>query len=76
MKVIVYHASYGCETGCCGHVVQVVGNDYTQKFHFEHPYMINNEEALKQWAKDLVEDTFGKDHTYDLDWENCNILDD
>lgn len=32
--VRVYHSGYGCETGCCGHVV-VVGDD--EEFTFEHP---------------------------------------
>lgn len=71
-KVIVYHAYYGCETGCCGHIVEV-GDE--QKFYFDHPYGLDKA-GLKAWAEDLVRDTFGEEHVADLDWENCVISDD
>lgn len=79
-SVVVLHRSYGCDTGCCGHVVKVdeveVGG-----FHFEHPYFGSGtpEErvaAYKVFARELVEDTLGAEHVADLDWENCEIVDD
>jgi len=69
-KVIVYHASYGCDTGCCGHVVQI--GEVRSDFQFDHPY---NETPL-EFAKRMVTETFGADHVADLDWENCVISDD
>jgi hypothetical protein len=50
MRVIVYHGYYGCESGCCGHIVDVYENDDNfdpenywphegdkSKFDFDHP---------------------------------------
>lgn len=68
MKVVVYHRFYGCETGCCGHTVEVDGEE---KFLFEHPY---GQDHL-EWAKKLVADEYGADHVADLDWENCFVTD-
>jgi hypothetical protein len=69
MKVIVYHAEYGCDTGCCGHVVEL--EDGRHEFDFSHPYG----EDPKQYAKDLIESSFPEEHTLDLDWDNCVIVD-
>ena len=73
MKIIVYHAYYGCDTGCCGHVVE---NDddvaMDRRFHFSHPY---GDKHLK-FAQDLVRDEYGDEHVADLDWDNCHISED
>jgi hypothetical protein len=87
-KVIVYHGSYDCDTGCCGHIIEL-GNDgdtpdefwgfenpVKDDFVFTHPYGLKTEEELKKWAKELVEDRFGKEHCEDLDWEHCRVTDD
>ncbi len=73
MKVIVYHSYYGCETGCCGHTVEL--EDGTSKFYFSHPY---SDDALKikEFIKELVTDEFGEEHVSDIDWDNCIISDD
>jgi hypothetical protein len=71
MKIIVYHSSYGCDTGCCGHVVSC--DDGSHQFSFSHPY---DDEDTMQFAKDLIEGKFGKEHVADLDWEHCNIIND
>jgi hypothetical protein len=73
MKVIVEHAGYGCETGCCGHVVRLpdADEDY-EKFFFDHPY---DEEPI-EFAKRLVEQALGAKHVADLDWDSCEIIDD
>ncbi len=74
MKIIVYHSLYGCETGCCGHTVEM--NDRTRsEFEFTHPYS-NDPEDMKKFAEDLVRSKFGEEHVKDLDWENCQIRDD
>lgn len=70
MKVIVYHSYYGCDTGCCGHIVEL--DNGKTKFEFSHPY----DEDTRQFAKDLIKSTFGEEHIKDLDWEHCNIVDD
>jgi hypothetical protein len=60
MKVIVYHSYYGCETGCCGHTVEL--EDGTSQFYFSHPY----KEDFKSFAEELVKE-FGEEHVKDLD---------
>lgn len=79
MKVIVYHASYGCETGCCGHIVKIDEDPAQyggtpagrQKFEFTHPYG----DDPRKFAEELVREVFGEEHVKDLDWENCEIVD-
>lgn len=66
--VIVYHSSYGCETGCCGHRIEM-GDD--SKFSFGH---CSDDEDPLQFAKSLVTETYGAEHVADLDWANCEIL--
>ena len=70
MRVIVYHSSYGCESGCCGHIVELDGE--ADKFLFIHP----GDEDPRGFAEDLVRAEFGEEHVKDLDWENCSIIDD
>lgn len=77
VKVLVYHASYGCDTGCCGHIVQVGGEVYdgnggSEGFRFDHPH---GGDPL-EFAKRLVREVLGPEHVADLDWENCVIADD
>jgi hypothetical protein len=71
MKIIVYHGSYGCDTGCCGHIVEPDDEQAKDHFSFAHPF---GEDARK-FAEDLIRDTFGEEHVQDLDWENSFICD-
>jgi hypothetical protein len=75
-KIIVYHSYYGCETGCCGHVMDIELDDGSvqegRHFQFIHPY---GEDARK-FAEDMVREEFGEEHVADLDWENCLINED
>lgn len=71
-KVTVFHRDYGCESGCCGHVVSIDG--LKEKFKFEHPYgATETPERLKEWIKDIVTRTVGEEHVADIDWDNCVI---
>lgn len=73
MKIVVYHTSYGCDTGCCGHVVENDDdNAMDRRFHFDHPYRGDH---LK-FAQDLVQFEYGEEHVADLDWDNCHISED
>ncbi|PZF83218.1 hypothetical protein [Jiangella anatolica] len=69
-KVVVYHAFYGCDTGCCGHVIQMDGKE--KSFSFDH---CCEEDKLK-WAQDLIREELGEEHVADLDWENSFVTDD
>jgi len=74
MKIIVYHSLYGCDTGCCGHRIEIDG-ERTGRFVFGHPYS-DNEADRKRFAEQLVREEFGEEHVKDLDWENCMVIDD
>ena len=75
MKVIVYHSMYGCETGCCGHTVEVTDDDGHVERQFEFGDYFETEGTPIEWAKELVRSEFGHAHVADLDWENCQLLD-
>lgn len=50
----VVHQFYGCDTGCCGHVVygdDCDGNEvWSSHFHFDHPYG----DDKVTWARSLA----------------------
>lgn len=66
--IVVYHESYGCDTGCCGHRIE---KDGKRRFEFTHPYGGDH----LAWAKVWVAEEFGEEHVKDLDWANCLVLD-
>ena len=37
MKIRVLHAYYGCDTGCCGHILEVDDDEVDGSFEFGHP---------------------------------------
>lgn len=84
--IVVYHESYGCDTGCCGHRITMEGvapgywvETGKGGFDFTHPgwdYGNNRPQDPFEWAKEWVRETFGEEHVKDLDWENCLVLDD
>lgn len=71
MKIIVVHQYYGCETGCCGHVVEVDG-ERVGDFHFGHPYQIE----ASDFVRELVTKECGEEHVKDIDWDHCVVLED
>ena len=76
-KVVVFHSGYGCETGCCGHIVTL--DDDCSKFEFTHPYIENLAEPgneIQLFVRELVAETFGEEHIKDIDWDNCLVIDD
>lgn len=73
LKVRVYHAGYGCESGCCGHIVEV--GDKIHKFNFDHPYS-EDEKDLKKWAKKLAEEVIREEHPScinNIDWDSMEV---
>lgn len=76
-KVVVLHTSYGCQTGCCGHVVRFADEaDWLMsgRFEFEHADG-PSEEQLKEYAEDLIRAKLGPEHVKDLDWEHSEVYD-
>lgn len=71
VKIVVYHTYYGCDSGCCGHVVEA--DDRPGYRHtFGHPYGGDHLE----FARECVREEFGEEHVADLDWANCLVCDD
>lgn len=72
MKIRVLHSYYGCDTGCCGHIVEVDGKDIGS-FSFDHP---RSTEDLKTWARALVEEKLGQyapKCLESIDWETLDV---
>jgi hypothetical protein len=83
MRAIVYHSSYGCDTGCCGHVVLLTDAvpepdnrdfppDGDDRFQFEHPHG----ESIEEFVRSMVTEAFGEEHVADIDWDSCVVVDD
>lgn len=89
-KLVVFHRYYGCDTGCCGHSVAEVPDDFAptdrwdawdyekyDKFTFAHPDgWPSTEEQQKDFARKLIVQQYDEEHVSDLDWEHCIIEDD
>jgi hypothetical protein len=73
-KVTVMHAYYDCDTGCCGHVIEVDGKCVGQ-FNFDHPYE-EDDAKIRQWAERFIRKEMGEQHVADLDWEHCEVSND
>ena len=75
--ITVYHSYYGCDTGCCGHRIELFkdGESQGEHFVFDHPLSSDEKdtEKMREWAKKLLIEEFGEEHCADLDWENSNI---
>jgi hypothetical protein len=71
-RIVVSHAEYGCDTGCCGHIILIDGEEVGDSFEFAHPY---GQDPL-EFAKQLVTKSLGAEHVADLDWDNCVVLED
>lgn len=74
LKILVYHTEYGCDTGCCGHRIEVqkVDGKYDiSHFEFTHPYG----DDPKTWALELAQKFIKKHHPecYDkIDWDTLD----
>jgi len=64
IRVRVFHDTYGCETGCCGHVVEIVfpNGETARPFDFTHPRVRDD---VKTWARQFAEE-YIRDH-----WSEC-----
>ena len=72
-RLVVYHEGYGCETGCCGHVIRIgekVIGEQVGAFDFSHPY----DGDFREFAEKMVREA-GCDPA-NLDWEACEIKND
>jgi hypothetical protein len=87
VRVRVYHAGYGCDTGCCGHIVEITlpGGQEKSHFEFEHPPYCpppspltseDRDECWKAWARKLAEDAI-RDRWPEcfesIDWDSMQV---
>lgn len=54
IRVRVYHSEYGCDTGCCGHTVEITDGSCVNHSHFEFDHNYDAIEA-REWARGLAE---------------------
>lgn len=77
VKVAVKHDGYGCESGCCGHVIHGYDKDNIQcwasDFCFEHPYGQED----KVFILDILHNDFSDDELakIEIDYLESYILD-
>jgi hypothetical protein len=71
-RIVVLHQRYGCDTGCCGHVV-VVDGEQVGDFDFSHPEGSSTED-LQEYARKLVTQNYGEEHVTDIDWTSSMII--
>lgn len=75
LKVRVYHGYYGCDTGCCGHYVELEGKE--EEFTFEHNYSFGGEEIdNREWAIELAKEVIEKrwpECIDSIDWDSIEI---
>lgn len=70
-RILVLHKYYGCETGCCGHIVEIDG-ETVGGFCFLHPYG----EDRREFIRNLVAQEVGEEHVKDIDFDHCIVLED
>lgn len=69
-KIRVLHQYYGCDTGCCGHIIEIDGK--VKDFYFDHQEV---SESVIDFIKRLITEQLGEEHVKDIDFENSEIID-
>lgn len=75
--VRVLHTTYGCDTGCCGHFVEMQdenGKVTETSFQFTHPHG----DDFKEWATEFAQKEIKKKYPtcYDsIDWDTLEYKD-
>jgi hypothetical protein len=71
MKLKIYHTTYGCDSGCCGHAVETEDGD-ARKFGFQFDHAEGDSaEEKRAFGVKMV----GEENLADVDWEASNIKD-
>ncbi len=77
-RVRVYHSRYGCDSGCCGHVVEVTRPDGTKcdAFEFDHPDVEFRGGDASAWAIALAKDVIASrwpECVDTIDWSTADV---
>lgn len=70
MKIRVYHSYYGCETGCCGHIVEL--EEKPAKFEFTHPYGEDKLIFARELAESVIKENY-PECLDSIDWDSLTI---
>jgi hypothetical protein len=67
MKIRVLHAYYGCDTGCCGHILEIDDEEVEGSFVFSHP---DDLEVLRAYILKHVP----KECHESIDWPSIELV--
>jgi hypothetical protein len=70
VKIRVLHRYYGCETGCCGHVLEIDGEEVEGSFDFWHP----DEYGFSEDIQDFILARVPKECHDNIDWDSIEIV--
>ena len=68
MKIRVLHTYYGCETGCCGHILEVDDEELEGSFEFGHP-------TDRDELRDYILEHIPKECHDSIDWPSIEVDD-
>jgi hypothetical protein len=68
MRIRVLHAYYGCDTGCCGHIVEVDDEELDGSFEFIH-----FDGAKDPDVREFVLRHVPKECHDSIDWESIEV---
>lgn len=75
-SVRVFHSQFGCDTGCCGHFVEIsAGEDTRKTFEFTHPYS-KDSTCWARWARMIAEEVISEqwpECLKSIDWSTLKV---
>ena len=76
MKIRVLHAYYGCDTGCCGHILEIDDEEYYASFQFGHADKSERiDDEFKKWVCKWVRHYVPKACLDSIDWDSVEFDD-
>lgn len=81
MRIFLTHGDYGCESGCCGHWIEIEGERPKRlfsSFSFSHPYLWrvdDKEEGVRKFIQDVVREELGEEYLDKIDYTQCVVED-
>mgnify|MGYP000952128790 CR=1 FL=1 len=74
LTIRVFHSGYGCDTGCCGHVVDVEAPDGVERerFEFDHPHGADPTSFARELAEHVIRERW-PECAATIDWSTVEI---
>ena len=73
MKIRVLHAYYGCDTGCCGHILEIDGEEDYDTFEFDHFDYDFMGKTAKERLREFILSKIPEECHADIDWESVEL---